>query len=183
MQVKYIYLDRQYKKLRVELLNSIDDIMSKGAFILRPEVEELEQKIGAHLGIKNIVGVNSGTDALYLGMKALCLPPDAEVITVAHTYISTIGAIHHAGLKPIVIDIGHDSNMNPDLIEAAVSKKTKAILVVHMNGRVCKMESIQNIANKYKLDVVEDAAQAFGARYKSFLPVRSVVGRHLVFTQ
>lgn len=166
MKVKYIYLDRQYAGIRDEMIAAIDDIMSRGAFILRPELEILEKKLAARLGVAHVVGVNSGTDALYLGVRALNLPAGSEVITVAHTFIATIGAVIHAGLRPVLVDVGGDFNIDPAAVAAAVTSQTKAILVVHMNGRACRMDRIMDIAEQHGLAVIEDAAQAIGARFQ-----------------
>ena len=166
MKVKYVYLDRQYSKLRVELRETMDDIMKRGAFILRPEVKLFENKISNLLSVSHTIGVNSGTDALHLGVRALKLPKGSEVITISHTYISTISALIHSGLKPILVDIGDDYNIDPEKISAVITKKTRAIFVTHMNGRICDMDNILKIANRFNLQVIEDAAQAIGATYK-----------------
>lgn len=113
MQVKYIYLDRQYRQQREEILAAVDGIFSRSAFILRPEVAQLETALAARIGVAHAVGVNSGTDALVIGMHAPDLPRDSEVLTVAHTFVSTIAASVQRGLKPVLVDIGEDYNMDP----------------------------------------------------------------------
>ena len=166
LQVRYTYLERQYDGLRDEILAAVDGIFRRAAFILRPEVTELEQALAARLGAGQAIGVNSGTDALRLGIEALGLPAGAEVITTAHTFVATIGAIVQNGLKPVLVDIAADYNIDPAAIEAAVTPRTRAIMVVHLNGRVCRMDRIDTIAHRHGLNVVEDAAQAIDARFR-----------------
>lgn len=165
MLVRYTYLDRQYQTIRDEILETVDDIFSRSAFILRPEVQEFETRMASMLDVEGVVGVNSGTDALYLGMRALGLPPGGEVITVAHTFVASVSAIVHAGLKPVLVDVlPSDFNIDPAAIAAAITPATCAIMVVHMNGRVCDMAAVKEIAEDHGLLVLEDAAQAIGAR-------------------
>ena len=167
MRVRYTYLDRQYEKLRAELLDAIDSIFSRSAFILRAEVSAFERRIAKMLGVREAIGGNSGTDALNLGIRALGFPVGSEIITVGHTFVSTISAIVHAGLTPILVDINdRDFNIAPAAVAASVTHNTRAILVVHMNGRVCDMTAIERISRDHDLLVLEDAAQAIGARFK-----------------
>ncbi|HTV26499.1 MAG TPA: DegT/DnrJ/EryC1/StrS family aminotransferase [Xanthobacteraceae bacterium] len=166
MQVKYVYLDRQYRAQREEILAAVDGIFSRSAFILRPEVAQLETALAARIGVAHAIGVNSGTDALLIGMHALDLPRDGEVLTVAHTFVSTVAAIVQRGLKPVLVDIGEDYNMDPDAAEAAITSQTSGILVVHLNGRVAQMDRIAALAKKRGLALMEDAAQALGAKFK-----------------
>jgi dTDP-4-amino-4,6-dideoxygalactose transaminase len=166
MQVPYTFLDRQYQNHRAEILDTVDDIFSRSAFILRPEVALFESRIASLLNVEDVIGVNSGTDALYLGVRALDLPAGSEVITVAHTFVASVSAIIHAGLKPVLVDISErDFNIDVNAIEAAITPATRAILVVHMNGRACDMAAINAIADQHGLLILEDAAQAIGARY------------------
>jgi dTDP-4-amino-4,6-dideoxygalactose transaminase len=165
MQVKYVYLDRQYRSLRDELLASIDEVFCRAAFILRPQVAEFEQAMAARIGVGHAVGVNSGTDALLLGVHALDLPAGAEVVTVAHTFVSTIAALVHRHLRPVLVDIAEDFNIDPQAAQAAITPRTRAIMVVHMNGRACRMDRVAQIAKRHDLIVMEDAAQALGATF------------------
>lgn len=166
MQVKYLYLDRQYRQQRQEILTAVDGIFSRSAFILRPEVAQIETALAARIGVAHAIGVNSGTDALVIGMHALDLPRGAEVLTVAHTFVSTIAAIVQRGLKPVLVDIGEDYNIDPDAAEAAITPNTRGIIVVHLNGRVVRMDRIGALAEKHGLVLMEDAAQALGAKFK-----------------
>jgi dTDP-4-amino-4,6-dideoxygalactose transaminase len=115
--------------------------------------------------VKYAVGVNSGTDALYLSLRAAEIKPGDEVITVAHTFVATVAVIVHCGARPVLVDIGEDYNMNVDLVEKALTPRTRAIIPVHLNGRCCDMERLIRIASKHGLIVIEDAAQALGATY------------------
>ena len=117
MKVKYIYLDRQYLQIRNEILPKIDDLMMRGAFILRPEVNELEEALSLLLSVQNCVGVNSGTDALYLGIRSLKIEKGSEIIVPSHTYISSIAAIKHSGLIPVLVDIKNDFKQALDAIK------------------------------------------------------------------
>lgn len=154
---------RYYRSHRKEILKAIDKCFSLGNFILRKDVLEFEKKLAKFVGTKYAVGVNSGTDALKLSYKALGCGPGDEVITVGHTFISSIEEIVHLGGKPILIDVGEDGLMDVSLVEKAITSRTVGIVPVHLSGKVCDMSEIMRIARKYKLWVVEDACQALGA--------------------
>ena len=164
-RVRYVDLPKQYLGLRDEILACVDDIFASGDFILRGSVAEFEGKMADLLGVEHVVGVNSGTDALYLCTRALGIGPGDEVITVAHTFAATVAAIVHCGATPVFVDIRDDFNMDVDQLDAAITLRTKAIIPVHLNGRVCEMDSVLAIAQRHHLLVIEDAAQALLARY------------------
>jgi dTDP-4-amino-4,6-dideoxygalactose transaminase len=166
-KVPFVNPQKQYRDHKKEFLKKIDEVFSRGDLILRRDLEEFEKKIAGMVGTKYAVGVNSGTDALSLSMEAAGIKKGDEVITVAHTFMSTISAVYHQGAKAVLIDSGEDFNMNTDLIEKAITKKTVALLPVHLNGRLCDMDKIMAIAMKNNLIVIEDAAQALGARLKT----------------
>jgi len=153
---------RYYKAHTKEILKAIDRCFTLGNFVLRKDVLEFEGKLAKFVGVKYAVGVNSGTDALKLSYAALGCGPEDEVITVGHTFISSIEEIVHLGAKPILIDVGIDGLMDVSQIEKAITKKTVGIVPVHLSGKVCDMTEIMRIAKKYKLWVVEDACQALG---------------------
>ena len=134
-------------------------------FTLGEEVSNLENKFKKIAKTKYAFGVGSGTDALFLSLKALNLSPGDEVITPSFTFYATVGAIVTAGLKPIFCDIGEDLNINVSLLEKKITKKTKVIMPVHWAGKVCDMDNILRIAKKYKIFVIEDACHAVGAHY------------------
>ena len=156
---------RYYKVYKKEILKAIDKCFSLGNFVLRKDVLEFEGKLAKFVGTKYAVGVNSGTDALKLSYKVLGCGPGDEVITVGHTFISSIEEIVHLGAKPILIDVREDGLMDVSQIEKAITKKTAGIVPVHLSGKVCDMDEIMRIAKRYKLWVVEDACQALGAYF------------------
>lgn len=155
-----------YQKLKPEIDAAIIDCLSKGDLIYRQQLREFEEKLASFVGVKYAVGVNSGYHALHFSLLAAGIGPGDEVITVAHTFVATVSAIIHCGAKPILVDVRNDYNMDPDQVERAITPKTKALLPVHLNGRVCEMDRIMALADKYELVVIEDAAQALGATYK-----------------
>jgi dTDP-4-amino-4,6-dideoxygalactose transaminase len=132
-----------------------------------PEVGAFEKAVAEHLGVKHALGCNSGTDALFIALRALNIGPGDEVITSPFTFFATAEAISHVGATPVFVDIEEDSmNLDPKLVEAAITPKTKAIIPVHIFGRACDMDAIMGIAAKHSLKVVEDCAQSFGASWK-----------------
>lgn len=165
-KVRFVGFTRQYEQMKDELNAAFESVMSRGQFIMREEMEDFEKHIADYVGTKYAVGVNSGTDSLYLSTIAAGLQPGDEAITVSHTFVATIGAIVQTGAKPILVDIRDDYNMDVEQIEQAITPKTKAILPVHLNGHMCEMDRIMEIAEKNDLAVIEDAAQALGAEYK-----------------
>lgn len=164
--VRYIDLPKQYQEMREELKECLDRVMSSGSFILRQDVKDFEAHMADLLGVQAVVGVNSGTDALFLSMRALEIGPGDEVITVAHTFVATVATIVHCGATPVFVDIGDDFNMDVSQLEEAVSARTKAIVPVHLNGRTCDMDAVMQVAKRHNLVVIEDAAQALCARYR-----------------
>ena len=165
-RVPFVNYPKQYHNLKKEIDGSIKRILEKGDLILRSDVKNFENNIASFVGKKYGIGVDSCTGAMFLSLKACGIASQDEVITVAHTYIATIDVIIHCGAKPVLIDIGDDFNMNTDLIEEAITPKTKAIMPVHLNGRVCNMDKLMKVARKHNLLVIEDAAQALGANFK-----------------
>ena len=165
-KVRFVNYPKQYRQLKKEFDGVFEEIMSGGDFILRRHLEEFEKRIAAYVGTKHAIGVNTGTDALYLSAHALGFGPGDEVITVSHTFVATIGAIVQCGARPVLVDITDDFNMDVDQIESAITPRTRGIIPVHLNGHACNMDKITAIAEKYNLKVIEDAAQALGAEYK-----------------
>ena len=165
-RVRFVKADEHYFRLKPELDDAVFSCLSKGDLINRRQLKDFEENLAAFVGTKYAVGVNSGYHALALSLLAAGVGPGHEVITVAHTFVATVSAIVHCGATPVLIDVGRDHNMNPDLIEAAVTPRTKAIIPVHLNGRICDMDRIQQIADKYNLLIIEDAAQAIGSTYR-----------------
>jgi dTDP-3-amino-2,3,6-trideoxy-4-keto-D-glucose/dTDP-3-amino-3,4,6-trideoxy-alpha-D-glucose/dTDP-2,6-dideoxy-D-kanosamine transaminase len=162
IKVKYIDLPRQAHA--EDMLNDIRELLLKtGQFTLGPQVEEFERGFARLCQTKYAVGVNSGTDALFLSLIALGIGPGDEVITAPNSFLATTGAVVNTGAKPVFVDVADDYNLDPSLIEAAITPRTKAILPVHLTGNPADMPRIIDIANKLRLYVIEDAAQAIGA--------------------
>jgi len=167
MKVDILDLKQRYQEEKVGLLKCVKRVLQKGNLILTPEVESFEKEVTKFTGSKYCLGVNSGTDALMLSLWSAGVKRGDEVITSPISFIATSNSICHIGATPVFVDIDDDLNINPDLIEKAITKRTKAIMPVHWTGRVCKMDKILRIAKKYNLLVVEDAAQAMGAYFKN----------------
>ena len=166
--MQFLDLKAQYQSIKKEIDRAVKNVLDNCNFILGPEVENLENKIAKYCGTKYGIALNSGTDALFLSLKGLGLGPGDEVIVPSFTFIATPEAIVNVGAKPIFIDIDPKTfNLDPDKIEKLITKKTKAIIPVHLFGLPAEMDKIMKIAKKYKLRVIEDAAQAIGARYKN----------------
>ncbi|MDD3101660.1 MAG: DegT/DnrJ/EryC1/StrS family aminotransferase [Patescibacteria group bacterium] len=165
-KVRFANPQKQYQDHRKEFIQTFDDVLSRGDIVMRKDLEKFEKDFAEFVGTKYAIGVNSGTSAVYLGLKAAGIKKNDEVITVAHTFIASLSCVYLTGAKPVLIDVGNDFNMNPKLIEKALTPKTKAIEPVHLNGRLCDMEVIMDIAKRKGLMVIEDAAQALGATLK-----------------
>jgi dTDP-4-amino-4,6-dideoxygalactose transaminase len=160
-------LKAQYAPIREEIRSAFDRVADAQAFIGGPEVEALEKEIAAYSQCQFGVGVTSGTDALLVSLMALGIGPGDEIITTPYTFFATGGCIHRMGAVPVFVDIEPSSyNLNPTLIEAAITPKTKAIMPVHLYGQMADMDPIMAIAARHNLYVIEDGAQAIGAEYE-----------------
>ena len=167
MAVQLLNVNRQYQLLKSEMDEAVLNVLSHGKFILGPEVKQLEEAIASLCNVGYGIGVASGTDALLLAYRAAGVQPGDEVITTDFSFFATAGVVSRLGAVPVFVDIEPDSyNIDPELIEKAITKKTKAIVPVHLFGQVADMDPIMEIANKHDLAVIEDAAQAIGAEYK-----------------
>ncbi len=167
MKVPLLDLKRQYVSIKDEINISIQKVLDHGMFIMGPEVKELEEKLAAYCGVKNGIGVASGTDALLLSLRALGVGPGDEVVTTTFTFFATAGVISRLGAKPVFVDIEDKTfNIDPALLQKAITPRTKAIMPVHLYGQIAEMDEIMKISSSRKLPVVEDAAQAIGAEYK-----------------
>jgi dTDP-4-amino-4,6-dideoxygalactose transaminase len=166
-QVPFVDLRAQYRRLRRQVLSAFDDALEGMQLFLGPNVRAFEDEFAAYCGVRHAVGVGSGTDALYLALRACGIRPGDEVITVAHTFIGTVEAIVQAGARPVFVDIDPDTyTLDPTGIEAALSPQTRAIVPVHLYGQMADMDPIMDLAQRHGLLVVEDACQAHGAEYK-----------------
>jgi len=165
--IPLVNLKQQYKYLKPEIDKAMSDVFLSGKFISGENVQILEQKIAKYVGVKYAISCASGTDALILALTACGIKPQDKVITTAFSFFATAEAIARVGAIPVFVDIDEDTyNINVDRIEEKISKKTKAILLVHLFGQPVEMDGLIKVARKYKLKVIEDACQAIGAKYK-----------------
>ena len=166
LSINHNYLEEQFAD-HDEILNKIKEVVIKGDFTLGSIVDEVEEEYAKLCGTKHAIGVGSGTDALFLSLKSIGVDKGDEVITTSFTFFATVGAIVTSGATPVFVDCGEDLNINPDLIESAITSRTKAIMPVHWSGRPCEMDKINAIAEKHGLYVIEDACHAIKATYKN----------------
>ena len=167
LKISYVNLSLQWKNERYNLLKIIDKTLSGGSWVGGESVDLFEKKIAKVCNTKYAVALNSGTDALTIGLHLLGVRRGDEVITVPNSFIASVAVIVHLGAKPVFVDVLKDQNINPDLIEKAITRKTKAILPVHLTGRCAEMEKIIKISKKYNIPIIEDAAQSVGSIYKN----------------
>jgi dTDP-4-amino-4,6-dideoxygalactose transaminase len=162
-KVPFVNYSLQYKNLEKEIDQTLKRVLTNGDLILRRDVENFEKNIAEFLGVKYAVGVNSCTDALIFSLMASGIGKGDEVITVSHTFFATIEAIIHCHAMPVLIEVGEDFVMDLSKVEEIITKKTKAIMPVHLNGHMVDMEKLMDIAKKHNLIIIEDSAQALGA--------------------
>ena len=167
MKIELIDLKQRYREESYQILTCIKKVVSKGHLVLTQELNNFEKNICNYTGSKYCLGLNSGTDALMIALWSLGIGKGDEVITSPTSFVATIGAIIHVGAKPVLVDIAGDLNIDPSKIEAKITKKTKAIMPVHWAGRMCDMDQICKIAKKYKLKIIEDAAQGMGSFFNN----------------
>lgn len=166
LNIPILDLSPEIDMLWDELQDAIKGVLRSGHFIMGPNVKAFEEEMAQYLGVKHAIGLNSGTDALFLALRALGVGPGDEVITTAFTFFATAEAISHVGATPVFVDIDPKTyNLDIDLIEAAITPRTKAIIPVHLFGQMADMDKIMAIASKHGLKVVEDVAQAMGATF------------------
>lgn len=167
MKVPFIDLQRQHNPIKKELMDAFEKVLDSGQFILGDEVKNFEHEIASYIGVNYAIGVSNGTDALLLSLASLGIGPGDEVITTPFTFFATAEIIAILGAKPVFCDIDAKTlNIDPEEISEAISKKTKAILPVHLYGQSADMDKIMQIAQDNNLKVVEDMAQAIGSEYK-----------------
>lgn len=166
IKIPVLDLKPQYQHIKAEVRAAIDAVLESGQFIMGPEVKQFEQAVAQYLGVKHAIGVNSGTDALVIGLRALGIGPGDEVITTPFSFFATAESISNVGAKPVFVDVDPLSfNLDPKLIRQTITPQTKAIMPVHLYGHPAAMGQIMAIAQEYDLKVIEDCAQSFGARY------------------
>jgi dTDP-4-amino-4,6-dideoxygalactose transaminase len=174
IKVPYLDLKAQYRSIKSEIDEAIARVLESCQFVLGPEVAAFENEFAAYCATTDCIAVNSGTSALHLALLAAGVGPGDEVITVPFTFVASVATILYTGAKPVLVDIEPRTfNMNPAAIQAAISPRTKAIMPVHLYGHPADMDFIMDVARKLGLIVIEDAAQAHGARYKG-RPVGSI---------
>ena len=165
--VPYLDLGAQYRTLRSEVLSALEEICESTSFAQGPATSEFETKFAAYCGVDHCVSLNSGTSALHLALRCLDVGPGDEVLTVSMTFIASAWAISYVGATPVFVDIDPvRRTLNPDNLEAAITPRTKAIIPVHLYGMPAEMDRINAIAERHGIPVIEDAAQAHGARYQ-----------------
>lgn len=165
-RVPFVDPREHYRRLKSEIDSAIIDCLSRGELIDRSDLQRFEQCFAAFVGAKYAVGVNSGYHALKFSLQATGISRGDEVITSGHTFVATVSAIVNVGAQPMLVDVGHDYNLDVAAVEAALTPRTRAVIPVSLNGRVCEMDRIIALANKHGLVVIEDSAQALGAEYR-----------------
>jgi dTDP-3-amino-2,3,6-trideoxy-4-keto-D-glucose/dTDP-3-amino-3,4,6-trideoxy-alpha-D-glucose/dTDP-2,6-dideoxy-D-kanosamine transaminase len=188
-RVPFIDPREHYRRMKSEIDFAITDTLAKGDLVLRQQLRDFESHLAEFVGVRYAVGVNSCYHAIYFSLLAVGVGLGDEVITVGHTFVATVSAIVHTGATPVLVDVRDDYNMDPHKFESAISPRTKAVIPVHLNGRMCDMDAIIAVAKKHGLAVVEDAAQALGATFRgkragssglagcfSFYPFKSLGG-------
>ncbi len=166
-KIEFFDLGDQYQRLKTQIDAGIQRVLDHGQYILGPEVAELEEKLAAYTGAQHCISVANGTDALQIAQMALGIGPGDEVITPGFTYIATAETVALLGAKPVYVDIDPRTyNLNPALLEAAITPRTKAIIPVSLYGQCADFDAINAIAARHGIPVIEDAAQSFGASYK-----------------
>jgi dTDP-4-amino-4,6-dideoxygalactose transaminase len=167
MRVPVLDLKTEYAEMRDEILAAIDRVCQTSAFVLGEEVEAFEREFADFCGTRHCVALSTGTAALHLGLLALGVQADDEVITTSNTFLATAEAITYCGARPVLVDIDPTTaNLDAKLLERAITPRTRAILPVHLYGRPADMDAIREVAAQHNLRVLEDAAQAHGARYR-----------------
>lgn len=165
--IPFLDLRTQYRSIKQEIDEAVLRVLDSSAFILGPEVTAFEEDFAAYCGARYCAGVNSGTSALHLALLALGVGPGDEVVTVSMTFVATVSAIDYTGATARLVEADPETFcIDPAKIEAAITPKTKAIVPVHLHGRVADMDPILEVARRHNLPIVEDAAQAHGAEYK-----------------
>ncbi|NOZ25643.1 MAG: DegT/DnrJ/EryC1/StrS family aminotransferase [Nitrospirae bacterium] len=166
-KVRFFDYPLQFRLQEEEYTEIIRDVLSRGAFILGEDLERFEKHFAEFVGSRFAVGVSCCTDAMLLSLYAAGVGPGDEVISVSHTFVATIEVIRFLGAEPVFVDIADDHNMDVDLVESVITPKTKAIIPVQLNGRICsKMDKLVDIARRYGIVIIEDSAQAIGAAYR-----------------
>lgn len=155
-----------FEQRKGEYLNIVQDVLSRGAYIMQQDLIDFENDLAKYLGVKHAIGVADGTMALLISLMAAGIGEGDEVIIPSHTFVASAAAIHHSGAKPVLADCQEDHLIDPNSISKLITSKTKAIMPVQLNGRVADMDAINKIATDHNLIIIEDSCQALGAKYK-----------------
>lgn len=166
MQVPFFRYPHLFGQYRDETLATMVDVMDRGAFILQQDLTDFENGIQRFMKVDRAIGVANGTDALIIALRAAGIEPGDEIIVPSHTYVASAASIHFAGAIPVLVDCLDDHMIDPDAVEAALTSKTTAIMPVQLNGRTANMDALQRIAAKHGLQIIEDAAQGLGSKFK-----------------
>ena len=164
LRIPYVDLAKQHQALRSEVLDAVGSVLDTGQFILGEETERFEREFAVLCQAKYAVGVNSGTDALILALKILGIKPGDEVITAPNSYLASASCIALAGATPRFADVRDDLNLDPEAVTRAITPRTRAIIPVHLTGKPARMTELLAVAKRHHLEVIEDAAQAVGAK-------------------
>jgi len=165
--IPFLDLKAQYEEIKPQVDAAVARVIESAQFVLGPEVAAFEERFAAYCGVRHCVALNSGTSALHLALLAAGVGPGDEVITVSMTFVATTAAILYCGAKPVFVDVDPDTwTMDPNLLQAAITPRTKAILPVHLHGLMADMDPIIEVADRAGLIVIEDAAQAHGSEYR-----------------
>ena len=166
MKVPFFNYPALFKTQEKEIMDTLHDVMGRGAYILQRDLEEFEKNIKELIGVKHALGVADGTNALILALRAADIGSGDEVIMSSHTYIATAASAHFVGAKPVLVECGVDHMIDPERVKSAVTNKTRVIMPTQLNGRTCDMDALQAIADKYGLIIIEDAAQALSSKFR-----------------
>lgn len=167
-KIQMVDLKGQYHKIKEEVDRAVLDVIESSAYINGPEVQSFQKELEAYLGVKHVIPCANGTDALQVALMALDLKPGDEVITPNFTFASTVEVVGLLGFTPVIVDVDlHTFNMSPEAVKRAITPRTKAIVPVHLFGQCAPMDELMELAREHNLHVVEDNAQAIGARYRS----------------
>jgi len=164
--IPYVNLTAQADEQMTALKDIFERVMHRGVYVGAEEVDRLERRLAEYCGVEEAVALNSGTDALFLAMKVAGIGPGDEVITPPNSFVASTATIVHVGARPVFADVLPDQNIDPAAVERAITPRTRAIMPVHLTGRVCRMDAILEIARRHDLVVIEDAAQAIGSLFQ-----------------
>jgi dTDP-4-amino-4,6-dideoxygalactose transaminase len=180
MKIKFTNFQKEFQILKKDLFKKFINLGNRGEYILGEELQKFEKNIEKFLKVKHVIGVGNWTEGTTMLLRALNYKTNDEIITVSNSFIATCGAIIYSGQKPVLVDIENDLNIDSKLIEKKITKKTKAIMPVHLSGIPANLHLLKQICNRYKLDLIEDAAHAFGTKY--YNQYLGTIGRVGVFS-